>query len=490
MTPRAAQLVAAVAAVAAVMAWMAPAAAARPLVRAHPGLKPDFALGTLDYTVRCHPGKPVTFDVRPPDGVEAAFDRGRAHRAAFSASADLVPGSAAELRLRQPGHARTYRFRCLPSDFPHFRVHRAARPQARWYAVGADRRNPAHPGYAIVFDSRGVPVWWMRRSPAPFDVDVLPNGHLVWTNYVALSPDSGGFTEWTLAGRAVRTWSTVDTPTNQHDLQFLPNGNALMIAYRRRDGVDLRRWGGPAHAAVLDGEIQELDPAGRLVWRWNTKDHIALRETGRWLRSRAAHPRMHTADGRPLYDLVHLNSVEPDGERVVFSARYLDAVYAIDRASGSVLWKLGGTRTEQSLTIEGDSEAPRDFGGQHDARILEGGLLTLHDNGVQRDRPSRSLAFKLDLEDRRARLFSAVDFPKAGPPGCCGSSRRLPGGNWVTWWGGSEWMTEQTARGSLVLSIRLLDGYTSYRGVPVVHGGPTRRSLASGMMRQAPGPPP
>jgi hypothetical protein len=484
MTPRARRRTIA-AAVTAVAAVLAPAAAAGPLVRARPGLKPDFALEALDYTVRCHPGKPVTFDVHPPDGMEAAFDGGAPHHGAFSASADLVPGGAAELRLRRSGHARTYRFRCLPSDFPHFRVHRATRPQARWYALAAHRRAPEHPGFAIVFDSRGVPVWWMRRSPAPFDVDVLPNGHLVWTNYVALSPDSGRFTEWTLAGRAVRTWSTVGTPTNQHDFRMLPDGNALMISYRRRDGVDLRPWGGPADAAVLDGEIQEVDPAGRRLWRWNTKDHIALRETGRWLRGRVAHPRMRTADGRPLYDLVHLNSVEPDGERVVFSARHLDAVYAIDRASGSVAWKLGGTRTKRSLAIEGDPEAARDFGGQHDARVLDGDVLTLHDNGVRRDRLSRSLAFRLDLAHRSARLLGAVEFPKAGRPGCCGSSRLLPGGDWVTWWGGSEWMTEQTADGRLVLSIRLLDDYTSYRGVPVVHGGLTRRSLAGGMTRQA-----
>jgi hypothetical protein len=67
------------------------------------------------------------------------FDGGPAHGGAFTASADLVPGGAAELRLRGTAHPRTYRFRCLPSDFPHFKVHRKARPQARWYAVAAHR---------------------------------------------------------------------------------------------------------------------------------------------------------------------------------------------------------------------------------------------------------------------------------------------------------------------------------------------------------------
>lgn len=486
MTSRTAQLAVTVVAL---MTFMVAAAAARPVVRARPALKPDFALETLDYTVRCRPGRPVTFSLHPPDGMKASFDGGPPHTDEFTADADLVPGAAAELRLSGAARPHTYRFRCLPADFPHFKVHRAARAQAHWYAVAAHRRGPEHPGFAIIFDARGVPVWWMRRSPAPFDLDVLPNGDLIWTNYVALSPDSGGFTEWTPAGREVRTWSTVGTPTNQHDFQLLPSGNALMISYRRRDGVDLRRWGGPSDATVLDGEIQEVDPAGRLVWCWNTKDHIRLRESGQWLRKLIAHPRMRTADGRPVFDLVHLNSVEADGERVVFSARYLDAVYAIDRASGSVAWKLGGTQTERSLAIDGDPDAERDFGAQHDARMLAGEVLTLHDNGLGHHRPSRSLAFKLDLAHRHARLLSAVAFPKAGPAGCCGSSRLLPGGNWVTWWGGSEWMSEQTANGRLVLSIRLLDDYTSYRGVPVARGAISRGGLATGMTQQAEAPP-
>jgi hypothetical protein len=183
-----------------------------------------------------------------------------------------------------------------------------------------------------------------------------------------------------------------------------------------------------------------------------------------------------------VYDIVHLNSVEPDGDRLVFSARYLDAVYAIDRDSGAVAWKLGGTHTKRSLAIEDDRLADRDFGGQHDARILEGGrTLTVYDNGTGRKRLGRALEFRLDLKHRRARLDNSVEFPRAGPSGCCGSARRLPGGNWVTWWGGTEWLTEQTRSGRLVLSIRIFNGYKSYRAVPVLRGRLSRSQLAAGM---------
>jgi hypothetical protein len=460
------------------LAWAAPATGA-PTIRTDPALKPKFAASRPDYTVRCHPGSPVKLRVDPPDGARAAVDGGKAHAAPFSASADLTPGRAVEVRVRGERRTRRYRVRCLPPDFPRWAARRAGRPQASWYVVTANRRVDL-PGYAIVFDAHGVPVWWTGGTPGPWNADVLPNGHLVWTDSVGRSPSAPPFREVTLDGRVVRTFATVGTPTNQHDLQLLPNGNALMISYTRRDGVDLSRWDGPRRASVLDGEIQEVDPAGHVVWRWNTRDHVALRESSHWLRAAAI--RVPDTAGGTLYDLVHLNSVARSGDLVVFSARYLDAVYAIDRATGSIAWKLGGTQTPRSLELRGDPLASRDFGGQHDARILDGGrTLTVYDNGTSWKRDPRALELRLDPERRRARLVRSIEFPLAGRSSCCGSARLLAGGDWVVSWGHTPWLTEQTSSGRLVLGLRLPQGYASYRMVPVPEGVLSRRALADGM---------
>ena len=458
---------------------VAPAYAARS-VTAAPGLRPAFRTAFLDYTVRCTPGAPVRLTIHPPAGTRVSVGGGPSHRHEFTASVDLAPGRAAALRFVAAGDSRTYRVRCLPDDFPPWRVRRHGTPEAAWYLVTPNIQPGG--GYAIVFDRHGVPVWWVRHRPAPFNMDLWPNGHFTWTNYVALSPNADRYGEWTLGGRLVRTHHAVGPSTNHHDLQFLPNGNALLIAYPTRDGVDLSRFGGPEDATVLDSEIQEVDPQGRLVWSWNTNDHIALDEGERWLRRQIDKPVVHTSDGRPVYDLVHLNSVERDGRRVVFSARYLEAVYAIDRATHAVAWKLGGTRTSRSLTIEGDPYANRDFGGQHDARILDRGRsVTFFDNGTLRDRPARAVEFALHLKRRAARLRQDVRLPAAGPSHCCGGARLLPGGNWVVSWGDTPWITELTPGGRRVLSIRFLGRYASYRAIPVLPGRLSRADLSRGM---------
>jgi Arylsulfotransferase (ASST) len=471
--------VAALATLIAVAATPAASAQATPVVTADPALKPAFHSGFLDYTVRCTAGTPVRLTIDPPPHTRVTAADGHPHGRRFHASVELAPGRAAALRFVAPGRSRTYRIRCLPEDFPDWHVRRAGTTQASWYLVTPNIRPGG--GYGIVFDRHGVPVWWDRRRPAPFNMDLRPNGHFTWTSYVALSPNADEFGEWTLDGRRVRSYHAVGRPTNQHDLQPLPNGNTLLIAYPRRDGVDLSRFGGPEDAIVVDGEIQEVDPQGRLVWSWNTRDHIALQEGERWLRRQIAKPVVHTYDGRPVYDLVHMNSVEAAGRRVVFSSRYLEALYAVDRATHAVAWKLGGTRTSRSLTIEDDPYANEDFGGQHDARILGRNRVTFFDNGTLRDRWPRAVEFTLDLERRAARLRQDVRFRPAGRSTCCGGARLLPGGNWVVSWGDTPWVTELSPEGRRVLSIRFLGRYASYRAIPVLPGRLSRSDLSRGM---------
>jgi hypothetical protein len=456
-----------------VLAAAQTAAAGAATITAEPTLKPSFRTSIPDYTLRCRTGDPVRLTVDPPDGRP------------FTRSVDLAPGRAAAVRFHFAKRTRRYRIRCLPEGFPSWRARRYQTPEAGWYLVtpnqGPSRING--PGYAVMFDSHGVPVWWIARSPSPFAADLLPNGNVVWTNWVALSPESDAFVERTLTGKRRRSFATVGSSTNQHDFKLLPNGNALLITYPSRDGVDLSRYGGPKDAIVLDGEIQEVDPAGNLVWSWNSKDHMKLAEVEVWLRRQIANPTIKRWDGKPVYDLVHINSVEPDGPRLIFSSRYSDAVYAIRRATGGIVWKLGGTHTPRSLAIHGDPLASRGFGGQHDARLVEGGsLLTLFDNGTYRERPPRAVAFQLDLEHRSARLVGEVRFSEAPRSVCCGGARLLPGRNWVASWGNQPWVTEQTWRGDPVLTIEFRGPHlASYRAIPIMRDQLTRDRLSRAM---------
>src|SRR5205823_793525 len=106
--------------------------------------------------------------------------------------------------------------------------------------------------------------------------------NLAWSRWVNTVSPSGYYEEHALDGRLVRTYSTPHRTTNPHDLQVLPDGSAFLVRYSPREGVDLRRLGGPRRATVLDGEVYEVDSAGHVVWTWSTAGHISLNESRQW----------------------------------------------------------------------------------------------------------------------------------------------------------------------------------------------------------------
>jgi hypothetical protein len=453
-------------------------------VDADPPLFPSFSRGTPDYTIRCAHRQNVRFDIDPPEGTRIAVGDGRARAGRYEAKVKLTPNSSVRIEF-DPG--RTYNVRCLPGDFMTWRVTRdASSPRARWYVV-TPTRNDRRSGYLVVFDHHGVPVWWMKGDPPPFDGKLLPDGNLAWTRWVFSRAPSGYFEEHALDGSLVRTWDAVGIHSNPHELQVLPDGSSMYAVYRPRDHVDLSRFGGPKDATVLDGEVQELDPDGNLVWSWSSAHHVALSETKHWYRKLFNDKPVQLADGRGAYDLVHLNSIERvSGDRVVVSLRHTDAVYEIDRTSGKVLWKLGGTRTAQSLKILDDPYGKHDFGGQHDARVPGPNRVTMFDNGSLRDRPPRAVEYRIDSEKRTARLVNAVELPRVEKSSCCGGARRLPGGHWAISWGNNPYAGELTAGGRQVLTLRFSGGRHSYRIDPVLSGGLSRSALRRGMDAMAP----
>jgi hypothetical protein len=379
------------------------------------------------------------------------------------------------LRVRDHRRRRSYHVRCLPDGFPAWSAQRTGATEAAYYLVTPTGTGPSH--WVVMFDRHGVPVWWYRASPIPFDARLLPNGHLVWSRFfrdiVGLRP-AQAYEERTLTGRRVRVMKAVGAPTDIHEWQRLPNGDVLVIAYVPRDHVDLRPYGGPDDATVLDCEVQEITPRGRRLWTWRSKEHIALGEG-------SARMTIQLRDGRTAYDIVHMNSVDVQGDRVVVSLRHTDAVYEIDKASGKILWKLGGTTTPESLTIVGDPLAGEDFGGQHDARLSpDGRTLTLFDNGTRRDRPPRALRYTIDPVARTATLVQSVT--EAVPETfCCGSARLLPGGHWVTSWGDRSLLTEADSSGARIFALRFAGARSTYRAEPVLPGTLPRSALRRGM---------
>jgi hypothetical protein len=446
-----------------------------------PALFPEFNPNRSDYVARCAPRKPLRLSINAPAGVTVAVDRRVARKGSFKVAVKVASGQGFRfVATTRHGHRR-YFVRCLPPDFPAWTAERPGRPQAAWYVVAPCCTNST---YVAIFDNHGVPAWWINTHRPPLDASLLPDGNVVWAQQhgkdLAPGVSSGAYEEHRLSGALLRTFSIPDgTPTDRHEMQLLPNGNYLVVGYKPRNGVDLSPYGGPSRATVLDAVIEEVTPKRKVAWSWHSKDHIDLAETGRWYQQQVIGKPVPLPDGRMAYDIVHINAVDPYGpHRVLVSLRHTDAVYAIDKPTGNVIWKLGGTETSRSLKIVGDGVS--DLGGPHDVRALPDGSITLHDNGTGLGRGPRALRFAIDPNAMTATLLERIGDPAATDSPCCGSARKLPGGHWVISWGGIHLVTEVTTTGQRVFALHFAV-HMSYRAFPVLPGRLARSALRAGM---------
>jgi Arylsulfotransferase (ASST) len=240
----------------------------------------------------------------------------------------------------------------------------------------------------------------------------------------------------------------------------------------------LRRFGGPRSASAVFGEIQEIGPEGQVTWRWNSRGKIGLGETGRWWRNVLSNAK-HSARGVTTFDPVHINSIEPRGSReVVVSMRHTDAIYGIERSTGDIVWKLGGTETADSLRIVGDP-AVKLFGGQHDARVEEDGDVSVYDNGKDRPRRPRVVSYRLDLEKGTATYLGQLNEPRVKTSHCCGSARPLEGGGWLVSWGDNPLVTAFDGSGRTAFRLEL--PASTFRAVPVPAGATSAAALDRGL---------
>ncbi|MEA2368158.1 MAG: hypothetical protein QOH38_876 [Thermoleophilaceae bacterium] len=455
-----------------VLAAAFPAAAAGAMrVDAHPGLSPSFRPGIQDYVTRCNPKEAVRLSITAPSGETLRLNGRPARSGSFHERIRLGVGQ--RLRLATEG-GRRYFVRCLPRDFPHFKVQRFGTPQSQWWLLAPDI---AH--YVMFLDSHATPVWWIKQKHVPFSSVLFANDEIAWTRYFDHPMgilDSEAWQVHRLDGTHLRTFKTKGSPIDTHDFEREPSGNYLLETYKLRRDVDLRAYGKEKHSNVLDAEVQEQTPDGKLLWRWNSKDHIGLEETQVWPNPRV----IKLPDGTKAYDIIHLNSIEPDGDGVVISARRLNAVFRISRKTGDLTWKLGGSRRPESLTVVGD---PMDqtFNAQHDARLLPDGDVTVFDNRTGIGAP-RGVRFRIDRAQNTATFISQIADPKVDFSGAQGSTRVLPGGNWVEDWGSNNPASELTPAGKVLLRVYFKGG-GSYRTTPLPYGRLAASKLRGAMDR-------
>jgi len=311
--------------------------------------------------------------------------------------------------------------------------------------VGLVHRDPdrSWPGYTLfcpirgttanLLDPAGRIVWRWQHPEGIQHAKLAPDGNLL----IQTQPpqDAEGLEQ--IGGSAAAlveldwdsklVWEHRD-PHQHHDYQRLPNGNHLLLSWRKLpDGVQEQIRGGFQHRddpeRMWGDVVQEIGREGDIVRQWRSWEHLCFEQDVRCpLESRK--------------EWTHANSIEclPDG-RWLLSFRLTNTLAIVEPESGRIEWRWG----------------PGILSHQHAASWLESGRVLVFDNGChRRGLPSFSQLLEIDPETneiawtyRPAVVLSFFSF-------MAGGADRLAGGNTLVTEAASGRIFEVTPAGDTV----------------------------------------
>ncbi|HET9253122.1 MAG TPA: aryl-sulfate sulfotransferase [Candidatus Eisenbacteria bacterium] len=335
----------------------------------------------------------------------------------------------------------------VPPDFPRIQTTLPGIPAPGRIFLGSfSQSDPSAASYLMILENDGTPVFHRRLPSRGFDFKLQPDGRLTY-----FDPTFDGF--YALDS----TYTVVDSfqcgnglTTDFHDLLVLPNGHALLMSYETRimdmTAYDPKGW---PNAEVVGLVIQEIDRAKNVVFEWKSWDHFDVTDaTGISL-------------GNRRVDYVHGNSLDLDRDgNLLLSSRSLNEVTKISRATGEVLWRLGGKRNQFQF-----KEGATPFYRQHSARSVGDGRLLLYDNGNFHSPPySRAVEYEIDEVEMGVKEVWEYRHEPDVFGAFSGSVQRLPNGNTLVGWGSTTpTLTEVDPKGDVVYELTFDPGIFSYR---------------------------
>jgi hypothetical protein len=315
----------------------------------------------------------------------------------------------------------------------------------------------------LILDSNGNIVYIQGLGPTGIDFKVHPNGKISFVRSVIGNQSALKFFIMDSTFYVKDSISCQNgVLTDAHDLIMLPNGHYLLLGFVFRTmNLSSYYWfngnGSPGSptASVKCNVIQELDENKNLVFSWNSADYYDFSDVQeRWL----LNPNN--------VDWTHFNSVEVDTDgHLLVSVRHFSEITKINRKTGQIMWRLGGKRNQ--FTFINDPHSG--FNGQHDARRIEGGNITLFDNGGNLSplHPARGVEYTLNEQNHTATLVWSYIYSNTSFSRFLGSMRRLENGNNLIGWGRlqNRNTTFSSVRpdGSIVMEVKFVDSLSTYR---------------------------
>ena len=315
----------------------------------------------------------------------------------------------------------------------------------------------------MILDRDGELVWYRPAATDAWQINDLKvqqlNGQPVLTWWEGVSPRGYGYGHFVVMNSAYEVIHQVQAGNGYvgcdlHEFILTPRGTALIILYQPVYW-DLTPVDGPTRGLAMDNIVQEIElETGRVLFEWHVLDHIDIEET---------YFAIPDDSSRPL-DYVHVNSIEEDDDgNLIISGRNSHGVYKIDRATGDLIWRLHGRRSDFAMG-EGTP-----FFFQHDARRQPDGTLTIFDNADDdpeagnRGAASRGIVLDLDTETMTATLVREYIHETGILSVSQGNMQVLDNGNVFVGWGSAPVFTEYGPEGDMRFNGRFPVGTQSYR---------------------------
>ena len=156
-----------------------------------------------------------------------------------------------------------------------------------------------------------------------------------------------------------------------------------------------------------------------------------------------------------------MNSIEkfPNGDYLL-SARHTDALYRILHIDGSIVWRLGGVKSDFQFVGESG------FSRQHHGHVMWNNethtVITVFDNAVGDEKgeepthdKSRGLVLLLDEQRKQASTIMQYDHPRNVTNNSRGNFQTLPNWNAFLCWAYSGRISEYTVNGTLLMEAWL-----------------------------------
>ncbi len=341
----------------------------------------------------------------------------------------------------------------LPDDFPTLTINIFDNPDDNYLFLSPFDITGTL-GYLIISDNYGIPIYYRRTNSHKHGFRVQPNGLLTYFDVATRR-----FYAMDSSYVVVDTFKTGNGYTTDiHELQILPDGHALLMAYDPQPvRMDTVVAGGSSATVIVVGLIiQELDINKNVVFQWRSWDHFQITDV--------------TQDiglDWPWIDYVHGNAIELDYDgNLLISSRHMDEITKINRQTGEIIWRLGGKKARNNdFTFIND---PITFSHQHDIRRMPNGNITLFDNGnLHIQQFSRVVEYQLDEQNKIANLVWSFNYDPDIYSYAMGNAQRLTNHNTIIGWGlhsgHFKAIDEVKADGTVVFELALPDKVFSYR---------------------------